>query len=123
MAFLISAVVESQIDGQYLHMAFLLPQYIVMAMGEVLTTIPMMNFSYSEAPESMKTILQAFRSVSIGLGNLIVSIIAGSKIFDSQMYEFLLFAGLMFVDMIIFKFLVRMYMRSKQNEDKRIEND
>lgn len=113
VAFLISALVESQIDSTYLHMSLLLPQYLVMAMGEVMTAVPLMNFSYSEAPGSMKTILQSFRSATVGVGNLLVSIVAGAKIIDSQMYEFILFASLMFIDMIIFGLLARRYVRNK----------
>lgn len=119
LAFILSAVVESQIDSKYLHMGWLIPQYLVMAVGETLISIPLMHFSYSEAPSSMKTILQALRMLSVGLGNLIVAIVAGSKLIDSQMYEFVLFAGLMFVDMIIFAFLAKRY--KSMNQDAHID--
>lgn len=36
-------------------------------------------------------------------------IIAGAKFFSSQTLEFFLFAGLMFVDMIVFMWLARRY--------------
>lgn len=122
VAFLVSAVVELQIEkGKLLHMAWLLPQYMLMAMGEILVTIPMMNFSYSVAPSSMKTMLQAFNNLSMGLGNLIVVIVVGSKIVDSQIYEFILFAGLMFVDMVIFAFLASRYKPLKESGDERVE--
>lgn len=109
VSFVISAVVETQIDNKYLHMTWLIPQYLVMAMSEILIAIPMMNFAYSEAPNSMKTIVQTFGFLSIGLGNLIVVVVAGSKLIDSQVYEFVLFAGLMLSDMIIFGFLASKY--------------
>lgn len=122
VAFLISALVESQIiNGKYLHMTWLFPQYILMAMGEILVTIPMMNFSYTVAPSSMKTMLQAFNNLSMGLGNLIVVIVVGSKLIDSQIYEFILFAVLMFIDMIIFAFLAKRYKPLKENGDERVE--
>lgn len=109
LAFLTSAAVESQIDSNYIHMGWLIPQYFLMAIGETLISIPLMHFSYVEAPVSMKTVLQALRLLAIGLGNLIVIIVAGSRLIDSQMYEFILFAGLMFVDMIIFAILAKRY--------------
>ena len=34
---------------------------------------------------------------------------SGAKFFDSQVYEFFLFAGLMFVDMIVFSWLAVRY--------------
>lgn len=109
VSFTIAAVLEFQLDRHFMHMAWLMPQYIVMTLGEVLITVPLMDFSYNEAPESMKSILQAFRLSTIGAGNLIVAIVAGTKLVDSQAYEFLIFAGLMFIDMVIFGFLAHRY--------------
>lgn len=122
VAFIISAIVELQIESTFLHMTWLIPQYLLMAMAEILITIPLMNFSYSEAPNSMKSILQAFFFLSAGVGNLIVVVVAGAKIIDYQFYEFLLYAGLMFVDMIGFGFLAKSYKSLKLNSDERIEN-
>lgn len=112
VAFIISAIVEQQIEnGKYLHMAWLIPQYTLIAMGEVLVTLPLMNFSYTIAPRSMKTTIQAFSNLSIGVGNLIVIIVVKSNLFDSQIYEFLLFSGLIFVDMILFAYLAKRFKR------------
>lgn len=117
VAFLISAIVELQIEnGKYLHMAWLLPQYTLMALGEILVTLPLMNFSYTVAPSSMKTTIQAFSNLSIGVGNLIVVIVVGSQLFRSQIFEFLLFAGLIFVDMIVFAFLAKRFKRFESIE-------
>lgn len=119
IAFLVSALVESQIgDEKNLHMAWLIPQFILMSMGEILVTIPMMNFCYAVAPSSMKTILQALNNLSVGLGNLIVVVVVGSKLIESQIYEFILFAVLMFVDMIIFAFLAKRFESLKTSNDE-----
>lgn len=122
VSFLISAVVEFQIKSKYVHMTWLIPQYLFMAMAEILVTVPLMNFSYSEAPSSMKSILQAFFFLSAGLGNLIVVIVAGAKIVDSQFYEFILYAGLMFVDIFVFGLLARRYKSMKVNIDEKTEH-
>ncbi|XP_037049527.1 peptide transporter family 1-like [Bradysia coprophila] len=122
IAFLVSAVIEFELEnGKYLHMGWLLPQYTLMAMGEILVTVPIFNFSYTIAPNSMKTVLQAFNNLSMGLGNLIVVIVVGSKLLNSQIYEFILFAGLMFVDMILFAYLAKKYKPLKENADERVE--
>jgi solute carrier family 15 (oligopeptide transporter), member 1 len=68
-----------------------------------------LQFSFEQAPESMKSVLQGFWMLTIAFGNLLVIIISGAKIFDSQMAEFFLFAGLMFVDMAIFAYLAYRY--------------
>lgn len=68
-----------------------------------------LQFSYTQAPESMRSVLQGFWQLTVGVGNLIVTIIVGAKFFESQTYEFALFAGLMFVDMGIFTWLAIRY--------------
>ncbi|KAJ6641535.1 Peptide transporter family 1 [Pseudolycoriella hygida] len=122
MSFVVSAIVESQIEYKYLHMGWLVPQFLLMAVGETFVTIPLMHFSYAEAPSSMKTVLQSLRMLSIGIGNLIVAIIAGSKLINSQMYEFILFAGIMFVVMIIFAFLAKRYKSAHHTEKEKDDN-
>lgn len=118
IAFIMSAVIETRIERETLHMAWLLPQYFVMTLGEIFIVIPLMQFSYTEAPESMKSVLQAFRLLTSAFGNLIIAIVSGSKLVDSQVHEFLIFAGLMFIDMSIFVVLVKNYKREpKQREN------
>jgi solute carrier family 15 oligopeptide transporter 1 len=53
----------------------------------------------------MKSVLQGCWLLTVAVGNLLVTIIVGAKFFDSQVYEFMLFAILMFVDMGIFSWL------------------
>jgi len=91
-----------------LNMMWLLPQYIVMTLGEVMFSVTGLAFSYSQAPESMKSVLQAFWLLNVAFGNVVVMVIAVIKI-KSQTYEFLLFAILMFVDMFIFMVLAYQY--------------
>ncbi|XP_037041468.1 solute carrier family 15 member 2-like [Bradysia coprophila] len=110
VAFLLSAMVEWQLEnGKYLHMTWLLPQITIMSMAEILVTIPMMNFSYTVAPKSMKTMLQTCNNLTMGLGNLLVIIVVKLNLFESQACEFILFAVLMFLDMILFAFLAKRY--------------
>lgn len=52
----------------------------------------------------------------MGLGNLIVVIVVGSKSIDSQIYEFILFA-----DMIVFAFLAKRYESLEENRDEIVE--
>lgn len=61
--------------------------------------------------------------MTIAVGNLIVTIIVGAKIFESQTYEFALFAGLMFVDMAIFAWLAVRYKAISLDELKKIDDD
>ncbi|XP_067635789.1 solute carrier family 15 member 1-like [Eurosta solidaginis] len=50
----------------------LIPQYVVMSLGQVTFTVTGTEFSYTEAPVSMKTVLQGFWLLTRCFGNLIV---------------------------------------------------
>ncbi|XP_017472599.1 PREDICTED: peptide transporter family 1-like [Rhagoletis zephyria] len=88
---------------------WLIPQYVIMTLGEVLFSVTGLEFSYAQAPLTMKSVLQACWLLTMAFGNLLVIIIAKLSLFDSQAYEFFLFAGLMFVDMIVFMFVAYRY--------------
>lgn len=76
-----------------------------MTLGEVMFSVTGLQFSYTQAPESMKSVLQGCWQLTVAFGNLIIIIIAELKLFDSQKYEFTLFAVLMFLDMAVFSWL------------------
>lgn len=107
-----------------IHMLWLIPQYFVMTMGEVMFSITGLEFSFTQAPVSMKSVLQAGWLLTVAFGNLIVVIIAEAKFFNSQAYEFFLFAGLMLVDMGIFAFMALKYkyVENPEEEDDEEEN-
>jgi len=92
-----------------MHMLWLLPQYIIMTLGEVMYSVTGLAFSYAEAPVSMKSVLQSCWLLTVAFGNVIDIIVIGARGFNSQAHEFFLFAGLMFVDMIIFMILAYRY--------------
>lgn len=90
-------------------MLWLIPQYVVMTLGEVMFSVTGLEFSYSQAPPSMKSLLQAFWLLTVAFGNIIVVVVAELKFFQSQANEFFLFAGLMFADMLIFMWFACYY--------------
>ncbi|EDW06188.2 uncharacterized protein Dmoj_GI16479 [Drosophila mojavensis] len=90
-------------------MLWLIPQYVVMTLGEVMFSVTGLEFSYSQAPPSLKSLLQACWLLTVAFGNVIVVIIAELKFFKSQANEFFLFAGLMFLDMLIFMWFAFYY--------------
>ncbi|XP_049962067.1 solute carrier family 15 member 1-like [Schistocerca serialis cubense] len=105
------------------HMLWLVPQYVVITAGEVMFSITGLEFSYSQAPASMKSLLTSGWLLSVAVGNLIVIIIEGAKIFESQANTFFLFAGLMIVDMGIFGLMARGYKYVEKPKDDDSEED
>ncbi|XP_055598577.1 peptide transporter family 1-like [Uranotaenia lowii] len=100
-----------------LHMLWLVPQYVVITAGEVMFSITGLQFSYSQAPESMKSVIQAFWLLTVAIGNMLVVFIAEAKFVESQSVEFFLFAGLMFLDMALFMVLAMRYKYAETDND------
>ncbi|XP_004523943.1 peptide transporter family 1 isoform X2 [Ceratitis capitata] len=96
-------------DPNSMSIFWLIPQYVIMTLGEVMFSVTGLEFSYSQAPVTMKSVLQACWLLTVAFGNVIVVIIAELKLFDSQASEFFLFAGLMFADMIVFMLVAYRY--------------
>ncbi|KAG5684401.1 hypothetical protein PVAND_013636 [Polypedilum vanderplanki] len=84
------------------HMLWLIPQYVIMTGAEVMFSVTGLEFAYSQAPASMKSLLQASWLLTVAFGNVFVVIIAEAKFFQSQAHEFFLFSVMMFIDMVIF---------------------
>ncbi|XP_073830927.1 peptide transporter family 1 isoform X1 [Musca autumnalis] len=97
------------IKANSMSILWLIPQYVVMTLGEVMFSVTGLEFSYSQAPVTMKSVLQACWLLTVAFGNVIVVIVAEAKMFKSQANEFFLFAGLMFADMIIFMWVAYCY--------------
>lgn len=67
-----------------IHMLWQLPQYIVITAGEVMFSVTGLEFSFTQAPSSMKSVLQACWLLSVAIGNMLVVVIAELKLFESQ---------------------------------------
>ena len=52
------------VEDNRVHIMWLLPQYVVVTVGEILFSITSMEFAYSQAPPSMKSVLQVSATVN-----------------------------------------------------------
>jgi proton-dependent oligopeptide transporter, POT family len=109
ITFLVSAYVEVQINSHFISILYLFPQFFLAAFSEVFLWVPNVAFAYTEAPKSMKSVVTSMVYVSLAGGSLIVFLISGAKLFSSQTYEFIFYAGLMFIDTIVFMILAMKY--------------
>lgn len=130
VSFLISAAVQNWIDiaePGSVSIFWQVPQYAVMTLGEVMFSVTGLEFSFTQAPKSMKSVITACWLVSCrfqcnpfvssfilpqltnAFGNIFVFIIVSTGLMKIQVLEFLLFAILMFVDMIVFMLLANRY--------------
>jgi hypothetical protein len=128
-SYILSIVADDRENGKFrhqlsvltkpnsLHMFWLLPQYFIITCGEIMFSITIMDFSYAEAPKSMKSVMQSAWLLTVAIGNLIDVVIAAAEIFDQQWKEFFLFAGLMILDMMAFAYMAYRY-KPAQLEDE-----
>nr|XP_033802595.1 solute carrier family 15 member 2 isoform X2 [Geotrypetes seraphini] len=99
---------SEDIPANSIHIAWQIPQYVLISAGEIMFSVTGLEFSYSQAPPSMKSVLQAGWLLTVAFGNLIVLIIAQTVALE-QWAEFVLFAGLLFVVCIIFSIMGYFY--------------
>jgi len=125
-AFAIPTVIQSSIDqGGSPSIAWQLLAYVVLTSAEVMVSITCLEFSYTQAPKTMKSFVMAFFMLSISLGNLFTSAVNffiqepdGSSKLEGAEY-FLFFTSLMLVTAVLFMLLARFYRgRTYINEEQ-----
>jgi len=115
-AFAIPTWLQLNIDnGGTPHIAWQLLAYLVLTSAEVMVSITCLEFSYTQAPKTMKSFVMAFFMMSIAAGNLFTSAVnffiqnedGSSKLAGADYYRF--FTLLMFFTAVLFTLAVRFY--------------
>lgn len=111
------------------HMLWAVPQYFLLTLGELMFSIPGVEFTYSQSPVSMKSVVMSCWLLTTAVGNLLVILIEAASIFELpvssyqnflwgiqitskclfQSYNSFLYAGLMLVAMFIFALMAMKY--------------
>ncbi|KAM5182220.1 solute carrier family 15 member 1 [Mantella aurantiaca] len=99
----------NNIKPNTVHMALQIPQYFLLTAGEVVYSVTGLEFSYSQAPSNMKSVLQAGWLLTVAVGNIIVLIVAGAAGLGEQWAEYVLFAALLLAVCIIFAVMAYFY--------------
>ncbi|XP_038216609.1 uncharacterized protein LOC119835705 [Zerene cesonia] len=97
-----TAVLHSPNPPNELHLAWIVPQYFLISVAEIMFAVSGLEFSFTQAPKSMKTITIAAWYVSVAIGNLIVILVAQTKIFESRATEFFVYAAVLTIAMLVF---------------------
>ncbi|KAJ8003349.1 hypothetical protein DPEC_G00147410 [Dallia pectoralis] len=97
------------IQPNTIHMGWQIPQYFLMTSGEVVFSVTGLEFSYSQAPSNMKSVLQAGWLLTVAVGNIIVLIVAEAAQLPDQWAEYILFASLLVLVCIIFGIMSYFY--------------
>ncbi|KAJ6660907.1 hypothetical protein lerEdw1_017064 [Lerista edwardsae] len=97
------------IQANTVSMAWQIPQYFIITCAEVVFSVTGLSFSYSQAPDNMKSVLQAGWLLTVAVGNIIVLIIAGASKLSEQWAEYVLFAGLLVAVTVVFAIMAYFY--------------
>uniref|UniRef100_A0A6I8NYY1 Solute carrier family 15 member 2 n=1 Tax=Ornithorhynchus anatinus TaxID=9258 RepID=A0A6I8NYY1_ORNAN len=92
---------ENSIPANTVSILWQVPQYVLITAAEVMFSVTGLEFSYSQAPASMKSVLQAAWLLTVAFGNVIVLVVAQVARLG-QWAEFVLFACLLLIVCLIF---------------------
>ncbi len=109
LAFLISAQIEIQIaQGLRPNIVWQLLAFVVITSAEVMVSITCLEFSYTQAPKALKSVVMALFLLSVSLGNAFTSFVNvfiqnddGSLILEGAAYYWF-FAGVMLAASVLF---------------------
>ena len=116
ISFMMITWIQSQIDnGLNPHIGWQLLAYIIITAGEVMVSITCLEFSYTQAPRSMKSFVMALFLMSAAIGNLFTGSVNffiqnadGSSKLEGTDY-FLFFTLIMLVTTLLFILYARFY--------------
>jgi POT family proton-dependent oligopeptide transporter len=118
-AFAIVALTQVALDaGQTPHAAWQLLAFAVITAAEVLVSVTVLEFAYTQAPKRMKALMMgAYLACSISLGNVVTARIngyieaqraAGNTVLQGASY-FWFFTGIMAVTAVVFVVFAQFY--------------
>ena len=115
-AFLITALIETKIAaGQQPSIAWQFAAFVVISLAEIMVSITCLEFSYTQSPPKLKSLIMSFYLLSIAAGNLFTSIVnkviqnpdGTVKLQGAAYFNF--FAAFMFVTALLFIFVAMTY--------------
>ncbi|MFT4970049.1 MAG: POT family proton-dependent oligopeptide transporter [Chitinophagales bacterium] len=124
LSFALISWVQSQMDqGVAMNISWQILAYVILTAAEIFVSISSLEFSYTQAPKALKSLVLSFWLIAVAMGNLFTALVNlaikrpdGTILLDGAAY-FWFFTGLMFVAAIIFYFMNRNYI-----EEHHIQN-
>lgn len=124
-AFSISALIEQNIqDGGNPSILWQVVAYVVLTAAEIMVSITCLEFSYTQAPNSIKSIVMSIFLLSVSLGNLITAVVnkfiensdGTTKLPGASYYWF--FTALMVVAAVMFVAVSLRYRGESHSQDE-----
>jgi POT family proton-dependent oligopeptide transporter len=107
LSFAVAAALQMVVDsGRATSVLWQFPQYLLLTVGEVLVSVTGLEFSYTQAPRSMRSVIMSIWFLTVFLGNLLtLSVFQLIELGDAASLWF--FAALMLVATVAFRAMER----------------
>jgi POT family proton-dependent oligopeptide transporter len=124
-SFVVSAWIESQLGaGLKPNIAWQMPAYALLTAGEIMVSITSLEFSYTQAPKKMKSMVMAVYLWSITAGNAFTALVHavierrdGTLMLSGPSY-YLFFTGLAVAATVVFAFVASKYTEKTHLQDE-----
>ena len=108
LSFVAAALVQLRVDaGHPPGLLWQFPQYLLLTAGEVLVSVTGLEFSYVQAPRSMRSTIMSIWFLTVFLGNLLTFLVQFVRLSGAAYFAF--FALLMLVAAFGFRTMARRY--------------
>ncbi len=109
LSFVAAAVLQMLVDaGRTPHALWQIPQYVLLTAGEVLVSVTGLEFSYTQAPRSMRSTIMSIWFLTVFLGNALTAVVTTLVPLQGAAY-FWMFAGLMLAAALVFRAVAARY--------------
>ena len=127
LAFILSGTLDAVVDSNPRYTVYWMwqfPQYIVLGAGEIMVSVTGLEFAYSQAPKTMKSVVMSGWLMTTAVGNLLVILIATIDIVASEYgLQLLFFANMMLVFILIFFWIINGFNYKAAFDDYSDEED
>jgi POT family proton-dependent oligopeptide transporter len=104
LSFVVAALIQTRIDAEgpgQVWFAWQVIAYVLITIAEVMVAVTALEFSYTQAPKSMKSTIMSFFNLTVALGNVLVALLARFGKLDLVDF-FWVFAALMGAACVLF---------------------
>ncbi|CAI6368925.1 unnamed protein product [Macrosiphum euphorbiae] len=109
-------------NGKYIHILWQVPQTLLITVAEVMIIVTLLEFTFTQAPLSMKSFISAANLCTQAVGNLLIVIISKMKLFENQVHEYIFYVILVVLGVIIFMLMSAKY-KYKSVTDNQSQNE
>lgn len=90
-------------------MFWVLPIYVLGALSEVFAFLASIEYAYTKAPSTMKSLISSINLLSCSIGSIIGFALSPTSTYDHVLVEFIVLGGLMALTAVVFYVIFSKY--------------